>query len=49
MSNSVRFRSVQPSTCLVGAHCSHVVLTERIGVYRCPFGGECLRKLESQK
>ena len=24
--------------CLVGAYCSHAVLTDKIGVYRCPFG-----------
>jgi hypothetical protein len=49
MSDSGRFRSVQPSTCLVGAHCGHAILTERIGVYRCPFGGWCFKKLENQK
>jgi len=35
-------------TCLVGAYCSHAVLTVKIGVYSCPFG-ECFKKLESQK
>jgi len=35
-------------SCLVGAYCSHAVLTVKIGVYRCPFG-ECFKKLESQK
>jgi hypothetical protein len=47
MSNSVRLRSVQPSTCLVGAYCSHAVLTEKIGKYRCPFG-VCIKKQVSQ-
>jgi hypothetical protein len=49
VSNSVRIRFVQPSTCLVGAHCGHAILTEGIGVYRCPFGGGCFKRLESQK
>jgi hypothetical protein len=35
-------------SCLVGAYCGHAILTEEIGVYRCPFG-ECFKKLESQK
>lgn len=48
MSNSVRIRSVQPSTCLVGAYCGHAILTVKIGVYHCPFG-HCFKKLESQK
>jgi hypothetical protein len=34
--------------CLVGAYCAHAVLTDRIGVYRCPFG-ECFKKLESRR
>lgn len=34
--------------CLVGSQCSHAILTEEIGVYRCPFG-ECFKKLENQK
>jgi hypothetical protein len=40
--------SVPQSRCLVGAYCSHAILTVKIGVYRCPFG-ECFKKLESQK
>ena len=40
--------SVQHSSCLVGAYCSHAILTVKIGVYNCPFG-ECFKKLESQK
>ena len=37
--------------CYLGAHCSHAVLTDKIGVYRCPFGGMafCFKKLPSQK
>lgn len=46
MSNSVHVRFVQTSTCLVGAHCGHAVLTEQIGVYCCPFGGWCFKKQE---
>jgi CxxC motif-containing protein len=34
--------------CLVGCYCSHAVLTDKIGVYRCPFGA-CFKKQESQK
>ena len=29
--------------CLVGAYCGHAVLTEKIGVYRCPFGS-CFKR-----
>lgn len=35
-------------SCLVGAYCSHAILTVKIGVYRCPFG-ECFKKQKSQK
>ena len=35
-------------SCLVGAYCSHAVLTVKIGVYCCPFG-ECFKRLENQK
>jgi hypothetical protein len=31
------------SSCLVGAHCSHAVLTVEIGVYKCPFGS-CFKR-----
>jgi hypothetical protein len=34
--------------CLVGACCSHAVLTDKIGVYRCPFGS-CVKREVSQK
>jgi hypothetical protein len=34
--------------CLVGAHCTHVVLTDVIGVYRCPFGG-CFKREVSER
>jgi len=34
--------------CHVGAYCSHAVLTDKIGVYRCPFGA-CFKRLENQK
>ena len=34
--------------CFVGAFCSHAVLTDKIGVYRCPFGA-CFKGLENQK
>lgn len=45
----VRLGSVeQQRLCLVGAYCSHAILTKEIGRYRCPFG-VCFRKLESQK
>ena len=33
---------------LVGAYCGHAILTDKIGVYRCPFG-ECFKKQESQR
>jgi len=46
ISHSVRSRSVQASTCLVGVHCGHAILTEKIGVYRCPFG-ECFKHREA--
>lgn len=36
------------STCLVGAHCGHAILTMKIGVYFCPFGA-CFKKLSNQK
>lgn len=39
----------QASTCLEGAHCGHAILAKQIGVYQCPFGGWCFKKLESQK
>lgn len=39
---------VQYSSCLVGAYCSHAILTTKIGVYHCPFGA-CFKKLENQK
>jgi hypothetical protein len=29
--------------CLIGAHCSHAILTDKIGVYRCPFGS-CFKR-----
>jgi len=48
MSSSFWFRSFQPLICLVGAYCSHAILTVEIGVYSCPFG-ECFKKQESQK
>lgn len=34
--------------CVVGASCSFAVLTEKIGVYRCPFGS-CMKREVSQK
>jgi hypothetical protein len=34
--------------CLVGSRCGHAVLTDKIGVYRCPFGG-CVKREVSQK
>jgi hypothetical protein len=34
--------------CLVGCHCSHCVLTDKIGIYRCPFGS-CVKREASQK
>ena len=34
--------------CLVGSHCGNSVLTDKIGVYRCPFGG-CVKREVSQK
>jgi hypothetical protein len=34
--------------CLVGAFCGHAILTDKIGIYRCPFGC-CFKKLENQK
>jgi len=40
--------SVPQSSCLVGAYCSHAILTVKIGVYRCPFGA-CFKKLANQK
>jgi hypothetical protein len=40
--------TLNQQSCLVGAHCSHAVLTAKIGVYRCPFGA-CFKKLENQK
>lgn len=36
------------SLCLVGAYCTHAILTKKIGVYRCPFGA-CFKTLENQK
>ena len=35
-------------SCLVGAYCGHAILTDKIGVYHCPFG-HCFKKLENQK
>ena len=32
-------------SCSVGAYCSHAVLTDKIGVYRCPFGGVCFKRV----
>jgi len=42
MSNSVRIRSVQPSTCLVGAYCAHAILTVKLVfiVLRCSARGD---------
>jgi len=34
--------------CLVGSHCTHAVLTDKIGVYRCPFGG-CFKRGVSER
>lgn len=33
--------------CYVGAYCAHAILTNKIGEYRCPFGGSdfCFKKL----
>ena len=42
-SGSVGIRSFQPTTCMVGAWCSHAILTVKIGVYRCPFGS-CFKR-----
>jgi hypothetical protein len=30
--------------CLVGCYCSNAVLTDKIGVYRCPFGS-CFKRV----
>ena len=40
--------SIPHSDCFVGAHCAHAILTDEIGVYRCPFGA-CFKKLENQR
>jgi len=34
--------------CLVGAFCAHSVFTDKIGVYRCPFGS-CVKREVSQR
>jgi len=34
--------------CLVGCYCGFAVLTDKIGVYRCPFGG-CVKREVSQR
>jgi hypothetical protein len=49
MARIVRVRpTLNQQSCLVGAYCSHAILTVKIGVYHCPFG-KCLKKLENQK
>ena len=34
--------------CLVGSHCSFAVLSDMIGVYKCPFGS-CFKREVSQR
>lgn len=30
--------------CYWGAYCGHAVLTEKLGVYHCPFKGQCFKR-----
>ena len=34
--------------CLVGSRCAHAVLTDKIGIYKCPFGS-CVKREVSQR
>jgi hypothetical protein len=34
--------------CYWGAYCSHAILTEKIGVYHCPFG-VCFKRIEEKE
>ena len=33
--------------CYWGAYCSHAILTDKLGVYHCPFGGICFKRGET--
>jgi hypothetical protein len=35
--------------CFWGAYCAHAILTDRVGVYHCPFMGSCFKRMESEK
>jgi hypothetical protein len=42
-------REEKPAVCFWGIYCSHAILTDTPGVYHCPFGGACFRRVVSEK